>query len=69
MYQVVAVGGTDRQLLMELPTKERAKEYALDVNTYETEVVNAKTGLMVGRVDESGAWREQLRPMRRDILG
>jgi hypothetical protein len=69
MYQVVAVGGgIDRQLLTSLPTKMRAKDYALNVNAYETEVVNDHTGLLVGRVDEHGTWHEQTKPARREII-
>ncbi len=69
MYQVVAIGGgTDRQLLDTFASKQQAKDYALDVNTFETEVVNDRTGLLVGYATSLGLWREQLRPARREIL-
>lgn len=68
MYQVVAVSKSPerRTVFGSFPVKLEAKEYATSFEGH-IEVVNEKTGLLVGAALD-GEWHEQTAPARREVL-
>jgi hypothetical protein len=67
LYQVVAVGGPAGRLNFGcFPTKMDALDHACSL-AGELEVVNEKTGLLIG-TSRDGEWTEQLTPTRRAIV-